>query len=206
MIAPYDKCHIKFSINGTAGECGADWIDDILKHTLVDEIICIEDVVIAEGGGSKDATKSIIDFCMRNPNAIIVLMCGEFRKTQYDENRNVIKVHRNQQLREYENLAKMKALYEIIGFQDISAWIDYAGTGVFLYKNSQSIDFIDRLSAWQAGAYLSAITSTSSVLDIIKNELSDAPNARIILENILRECGAPSAVEKMNAFGTKPNA
>ena len=192
MIAPYDKCHIKFSINGTAGECSADWIDDILKHTLVDEIICIEDVVI--------------DFCMRNPNAIIVLMCGEFRKTQYDENRNVIKVHRNQQLREYENLAKMKALYEIIGFQDISAWIDYAGTGVFLYKNSQSIDFIDRLSAWQAGAYLSAITSTSSVLDIIKNELSDAPNARIILENILRECGAPSAVEKMNAFGTKPNA
>lgn len=202
MKAPYEKCSLEFEICKNDGSCGIEWVSELMQQTLVDEIICITDISVAKDGTSRDMVSALIQFCKskRNADSIILLMCGD-RIPQYSKDTEEMDDINKQRNRAIASLANQKAAYEMIGFADISLWVDYSGTCVFAYRNERYADFLMCLTAFQAASYISSMTGTDEQLSILRNQLKDAPKARDILRTLLDELDADSTKTKaMSAF------
>lgn len=199
MRAPFEKCSIEFSVNNEKNGYAVEWVKDIMQHTLVDEVVCIQDVTLADDGTARDMMAAILQFCNSNPSSIIMLMCGQEIHAKFDLDGKVIQGGDEDKLQRQLNLAKQKVAYSVIGFNDVSHWIDYNGTCVFLYNNDCGYDFLERLNAFRAGSYLSTLTELGSTADVIVNELRDSKRACAVLHSILDQ-----ADKQTDASGTQP--
>lgn len=184
MKITYDAATITFERFCDADSCNIEWVADVLRHTMVDSLICITDIVETSTVPSA-VLKDLVAFCDSNEGSVILI------QVKFDDE----KLRRGQSLSPdaesarrndvIVRLANQSAIYSIMGFEDVSSWIDWAETKVFLYGNSQYVDFIDRLSAMQAGMYLASLSECGEGAKIIAREIADDPKARAILKDIL---------------------
>lgn len=145
----------------TNGNCEIDVINDILVNTKVDKVILIHGI-----SGPK-AIVTLNQFINAHKEDIILYVLKSVSDgTDY-----------LQQLNKISNQCNVMIC---VGFADISFWTGEPDMRLLVYRNDQYIDFLSRLEAWRAGAFMSGVNGDQVCLEIFADCFEGCKNDNVL--------------------------
>ena len=161
--------------------CSIDEVKDVLAHTGVRQALVVHGIT---GKGAFPVLKKFLEDYEEYPVLYVI------KDVAKEDKKNLPKLN---QISEQVNILTC------VGFEDVSAYVEATGYRVLLYKNKAEVDFLTRLFAYFAGAFMAGSSYTKESAEeegahsihmrIFANCFGGGANARVI-DFMIQMCNA----------------